>query len=181
MAQSKHGVDTVEIRWTPGNNSIAGNEKVETEAKKATHTDSSLACQLPKSCRGLVSRCQRLRSIDPSMPWKRFRKIAQDLQHEQASLLVQFRTGHIPLQKYLHKIRKVSLPRCPACLIQDETVHHYLLACPAYRPQRGQLERTMQWEARSISTLLANPKAFPHLFQYVNAMWQFQHEPEHSQ
>jgi len=205
VAQHRHGVDTVGIRCTPGHDGLAGNEKSDTEAKKATHGDSSLACQFPK-CRGpvLVSRsakqqshlkrlgdkatslftkslrCQRLRSIDPFMPLHRFRKITQDLPNEQASLLIQLRTGHIPLQKYLHKIRKVSLPRCPACLIQDETVHHYLLTCPAYRPQRGQLERTMRRAARSISMLLVNPKVFPHLFQYVNATQCFQHEPKHS-
>src|SRR5882724_1667570 len=98
VAQHRHGVDTVGIRWTPGHDGLAGNEKSDTEAKKATHGDSSLACQFPK-CRGpvLVSRsakqqshlkrlgdkvislfmksplCPRLRSIDPSMPSCRFR------------------------------------------------------------------------------------------------------------
>src|SRR5882724_5273091 len=88
-------------------------------------------------------RCQGLRSIDPSMPLRNFRKATQDLPWGQASLLIQLRTGHILLQKYLHKIGKVNSPTCPACCIHNETVHHYLLTCPAYRAQRGELESTL--------------------------------------
>jgi len=32
--QHRHGVDTVEIRWIPGHDSIAGNERADTEAKR---------------------------------------------------------------------------------------------------------------------------------------------------
>ena len=54
VAQRRHGADTVEVRWTPGQDSLAGNEKADVEAKRAAHGDSSPACQLPKSCRGPV-------------------------------------------------------------------------------------------------------------------------------
>ena len=90
-------------------------------------------------------RCQRLRSIDPSMPLPMYRRSTQDLPQNQASLLVQLKMGHIPLQKYLHKIGKVSSSKYLAFWVQDETVRHYLLTCLAYRTQRGQLESVLQW------------------------------------
>jgi len=126
-------------------------------------------------------KCQRLRSIDPSMLSHNFRKATQDLTQGQASLLVQLRSGHVPLQKYLHKIGKANSPTCPACRAHDETVHHYLLTCPAYRIQRGELERTLRRAAQTIRTLLANPKAFPHLFRYVNATRRFRRASEDEQ
>ncbi|KAG2072429.1 hypothetical protein BDR04DRAFT_1013692, partial [Suillus decipiens] len=46
--------------------------------------------------------------------------------------LVQLRTGHIALNKYLKCIRKSPTARCPKCEVHDESVHHFLLVCPAY-------------------------------------------------
>jgi len=45
----------------------------------------------------------------------------------QAALLMQLRTGHILLRKHLHRIGKAGSAMCPACLSEDESVHHYLL------------------------------------------------------
>src|SRR5882724_9050636 len=117
-----------------------------------------------------AQRCQPINSITL------VQKATQDLPRDQVSLLVQLRTGHIPLQKYLHRIGKVDSPKCLACQTQDEMVQHYLLNCPAYRTQRGHLERAMQRAAWSIKVLLVNPKAFPHLLQYMNATRHFRHK-----
>ena len=77
-------------------------------------------------------RCHRIHQIDPSTPSSSFRKVMFPLTRHQATLLVHFRTGHISLQKYLYKIRKVNSARCPMCKYEDETMHHFLLICPAY-------------------------------------------------
>jgi len=74
------------------------------------------------------------------MPLSRFRKITQNLLQVQVSLLVQLKMGHVPLQKHLHRIGKVNSPKCPVCHMRDKTVHHYLIACPAHRATRNQLE-----------------------------------------
>ena len=93
----------------------------------------------------------------------------QDLMWWQTSL-IQMRTGHVLLQEYLHRIGKVNLPLCPGCHKADEMVHHYLTMCKSYNTQRRQMEGHLWRAAKSIITLLTNPKAFPHLFKYIHDM-----------
>ena len=80
-----------------------------------------------------------------------------DLPHAQASLLFQLRMGHVPLQKHLYRIGKVSFPMCPACWMQDESVLHYLLMCPVYRVQRGKMEWSLLQAARSVAHYWQTP------------------------
>ena len=114
-------------------------------------------------------RCQRTWLIDPSMPSSKFRKDTEKLPRWQASLLAQLCTGHIPLQKHLHRIGKAESPTCPKCRSDDETVIHYLLRCPVYTAQRRRMESALHRAAISVSTLLANPKAFHYLFEYIHS------------
>jgi len=97
-----------------------------------------------------------------------FRKDTQNLKWWQASLLVQMRTGHIPLQAHLHRIRKVETLTCQNCHKADKTVHHYLIACMVFAAQRGDMESQLRRAAKSMSTLLTNPKAFLQPFKYIH-------------
>ena len=47
-----------------------------------------------------------------------------------ASIIFQLRVGHVPLNKYLHRFKKVDHARCPACGDQVKTVEHFLIHCP---------------------------------------------------
>jgi len=64
----------------------------------------------------------------------------QELDQWQASLLIELRTKHVPLQKYLHLIGKEESPTCPMRHTGAKMVHHYLIVCPAYTAQRSQLQ-----------------------------------------
>ena len=108
-------------------------------------------------------RCQRLWGIDPTMPSPRFRKDTQGLEHWKVLLLVQMRTGHVPLQAHLYRIGKVPSPVCLMCHKADETVSHYLVTCMAFATQRGHMERDLRRAAKLVSMLLTNPKAFQSL------------------
>ena len=68
---------------------------------------------------------------------------------------------------------KVESPRCPTCTESNEMVHHFLFVCPKYTTQRGQLEARLWRATRSITVLLANPKAFDHLLRYIQEMHRF--------
>ncbi|QRV93039.1 hypothetical protein RhiJN_21057 [Ceratobasidium sp. AG-Ba] len=74
----------------------------------------------------------RIRTINESTPSKAFHKLAQTVPRRHASLLIQLRTGHIPLNAYLNRFGHVESANCPACDQRAETVEHYLTHCPAY-------------------------------------------------
>ncbi|PBK71326.1 hypothetical protein ARMSODRAFT_853575, partial [Armillaria solidipes] len=56
------------------------------------------------------------------------------------SLLTQLRTGHIPLNSYLHRIKKTTSRNCDYCSV-PETVSHFLLSCRRYTDERQSLRR----------------------------------------
>ncbi|KAG2074474.1 hypothetical protein BDR04DRAFT_1093208 [Suillus decipiens] len=79
------------------------------------------------------------------------------------------RAGHAPLNKHLHRIRKVADPFCPYCPDAEETVHHLFLACPQYQRDRRTLLDTLGRQASSIPFLLTDPSAAPPLVKFLNA------------
>ncbi|KAF9007851.1 hypothetical protein BDQ17DRAFT_1178234, partial [Cyathus striatus] len=51
--------------------------------------------------------------------------------------VTQLVTGHIALNKHLHRIGKVASPMCTKCNTNSpESVDHFLLRCPAFANQR---------------------------------------------
>ena len=111
--------------------------------------------------------------IDNQMPSKTYRKLAERLPRRQASILIQLRTEHVPLQKYLHRIKKVDSPMCEQCGATPETVYHFLRECPAYEEQRRRLDGNAGATATQLRTLLNTPRAMTHLFQYIHDTGQF--------
>jgi len=114
----------------PRHHRLAGNECTDEEAKRAAQGASSPPHQLPASCRkeplvswlaerkshakkvNVKSRsrfesspiCQCLHHIDPSIPSSKFRLEMTSTQCWHMLMLVQLRTGHIPLHKHLYRI-----------------------------------------------------------------------------
>jgi hypothetical protein len=93
--------------------------------------------------------------------------LAGKLPRSLAVLLLQLRTGHIPLAKHLHLINKAESPICPCCRQADETVAHYLLHCSAHREARRELVSEGGREATIITKLLGSVKLYPLLFRYI--------------
>ncbi|KAG2074134.1 hypothetical protein BDR04DRAFT_995413, partial [Suillus decipiens] len=79
-------------------------------------------------------------------------------------------TGHTPLNKHLHCIKKSASTFCPHCPDIEETVHHYLLACLQYQRECHTLITTLGRRALSIQFLLSDPEATPHLIEFINAL-----------
>jgi len=115
-------------------------------------------------------RYPKLKHIDPSMPSNKFLKITSTLTHKQSSILTQLRTGHVPLNKYLHKIRKTHSPLCPqtGCIYATEDIRHFIFACPAYTHARHTLARKLGKKALSSPNLLANEDFIQHTLTYLN-------------
>ncbi|KAI0042452.1 hypothetical protein FA95DRAFT_1500077, partial [Auriscalpium vulgare] len=131
------------LRWVPGHKGVAGNELANIEAKAAATGDSSprdalpalLQAGLPRSTsairqehHALLKQCwtdiwkaspryTRYARLDPLMPSNKFLKLVANRQITRAhsSILFHLRTGHVALNKHLHRIGKIDSPRCPSC------------------------------------------------------------------
>ena len=86
-------------------------------------------------------RYDKLKHIDPSLPSHKFVELisGKDIHREAASKIYQLRSGHIPLNAYLHRFKLVDGPQCPACGAPRETPQHYILECPAYDHERRRI------------------------------------------
>src|ERR1700683_1013213 len=99
--------------------------------------------------------------------------MADSLPRKQASLLIQLRTGHAPLNKHIFNIKSADSPICPACENAHETVHHFLLSCPVYEQHQHHLFYTLNRGSRSLAIILAHPKPTKHLFKYISKTGRF--------
>ena len=192
---------TVEFIWTPSHKDIFGNETADTEAKRAAQGKMSPLKDLPlllqkkplpisiAATRQAMRKSAKLRwknewflsphytktnKIDNSLPSNDYLHIINQLHRNQTSILTQFRTGHIPLNVILHRIRKSNSPDCPHCGPgYRETVFHYLLVCPHYTNARRVLQANLNSEASSIPFLLSTRTGIPHLLCYISDMKHF--------
>ena len=114
--------------WVAAHKGVVGNESVDEEAKRAAQGESSPLEELPQILRRRLpysvsavkqefaesqkvrwreawqdSPCYaRFQHINMNFPFSKFQKLSDRLSRSQASLLMQLRTGHIPLNSYLH-------------------------------------------------------------------------------
>lgn len=108
-----------------------------------------------------------LKSVDTSAPSKKFAKKIEKLPRRHSSLMFQLRTGHIALNKHLKRIAKSPTARCPACENHDETVHHFILVCPAYVNQREQMRKEVGARQCKIEYLLNESKGMRATLTYI--------------
>jgi hypothetical protein len=117
-------------------------------------------------------RCTRLRRINPSAPSERFRKSIEKLEtplrRRESTTLVQLRTGHFPLNRYLHTIGASPSPNCEHCGVErPETVFHYLMLCPKHNKARRDLRRHAPKATGDIAKLLTPGPHTKHLVTYI--------------
>ena len=143
----------MQVHWVPGHKDFKPNERANKEAKLAAQGHSSNAKFLPPLLRkclplsvsalcqlyseSLKKRWRRrwknserenlLRTIDNSAPSKKYLRLIRGLDHRQASLLFQLRSGHIGLNHHLFRIHKSETLLCPSTLPRHHSGNHQAL------------------------------------------------------
>ena len=191
----------IRISWVSGHNGAMGNEQADEESKKAVEEGSSPGIMLPVKTREdklpvslavavaafrdklhaqwreLWARSPqqwKMAKIDAKLPSPAFLQATDNLTRVQVSVLMQLRTGHAPLNAFLHRIGRVDSLLCLACLSTDETIHHFLFDCPAHMHARHSLARKLGRLSKSVRHLLGNWWAFQTMLRYMGEMGHFQ-------
>lgn len=193
MVYNKHKEMTLLVKWVPGHVGIVGNERADEEAKKAATDGSSPLRKLPAPLRKTLPwsksatrqehrrklkraavrvwiespRHDRMALIDPEPSHNKFAKLTRNLSRNHASLLFQLYSGHVPLNAYLHRVKKVDSPTCPGCHQHRETVMHFILMCDTHKVARRAMFSAAGRDARNLGKLLTTPDLLPHLFRYI--------------
>lgn len=190
------------IRWTAGHVGITGNEKADKEAKRAADGRSSASSELPRYLRKKlklsVSALRQVNNKERNETWKRewtsskgYRRLRtkdtltpasqkyltlisdHSIPRRMASLVFQLRVEHAPLNKYLHRFKKVESASCPACGDPCESVEHFLLRCPKYAHERWPLLARLNRTVPSMTDILSNQKIIRSLINYIDATERF--------
>ena len=119
-------------------------------------------------------RYERATRIDPKVPTSNFVKIAAKLTRQQASILVQLHTGHVPLQAYLYHFKLAKTATCPSCGIEPKTVTHFILHCMSYVAQRHWLRCTLGRDQSLGLEILGDAKNIKVFMNYVHSTKHFE-------
>jgi ribonuclease HI len=183
------------IRWISSHSDVKGNEEADRLAKEAAAGRSSRRVDLPHILRSPLPvsasatkqeyhktlkemwqtiweespRRLSFSQIDPNFPFNRFRKLLFTLSRKQASTIMQIRTGHIPLNKYLKRIGKSETDECQGCnAAAIETVNHFMFVCPAYDVARQELVDKIGRNHLSLVDLMETTDNAKALVTYIN-------------
>jgi len=189
----------VMVRWVLGHEDVHGNEEADKQAKRAAegtlNNSQSMKLlhflshgSLPLSILALIQsqhdnshqrwlhlwrklpRYQWTNQIDPNLLKRSFVKLAATYPKCLMSLLMNFCTQHIPLNKHLFRLLKSETPSSPHCPDSEETVHHYLFDCPKYHCECHTMSTALGWKATSLPYILTKEDAIQHLVKYVNSI-----------
>jgi len=120
-------------------------------------------------------RIERLKHIDPSLPSQNFLKLTSDpkISRKGASWLYQLRTGHFPLNAYLHRFKRTDSAQCPACGYHSENPQHFILDCPAYAHERWPLMAGKSPANKEYTKLISNAKNDIPIVSFIQATGRF--------
>ena len=189
------------FRWTVGHIGIKGNEEVDGEAKKVAEGLSSSKRELPTLLRKPVKhnkaalrqqrkdllkarwkkeweasiRANKYKALDLIAPSDKFIKLISNnkLSRNDASRIFQLRTGHVPLNAYLERFKRVDSAGCPACGHPKEDTQHYLFDCPAYGHECWTLLQHCKTREPKMKDVLSSTDLAVPLANFIQALGRF--------
>src|SRR5258706_691359 len=191
----------ISFTWVAGHMESVGNKVADELAKHAAEHGSSNRRRLPKSLHNqlpisllaikqqitcktktetktwwkMSKRYKRIKSIDPSLPSRKFIKATSGLNRKQTSILMQLHTDHIPLNGHHFRIKRSATPHCPHCPNTTESTNHFLFFCRKYNIQRHKLVLVLKHKAFSKKFILTDETAIRHTINYINDTGRFKH------
>jgi hypothetical protein len=188
------------IRWISSHSDVKGNEHADKLAKEAADGKTSPHEQLPptlgealpasasatkqehlahlkrkwKATWRKSPRHRRFTQIDDTFPFSKFREQQNELTRRQASLLIQVRSGHFPLNSYLHRIGKSETKHCRKCRAEPgeetpvETVNHFIFECDAYSQERISLTRATGRDNLNLKDIMLKTKSMKALTKFIH-------------
>lgn len=193
------------LQWIPGHEGIPGNELADKHAKTAATGPQKSSRQdrlplylrqegLPQSISAAKRAQREISKVRWTKAWQNSPRItratkfnAHSPSHTLANHIlripkphttayIRLRTGHIGLNKHLHRIKKTESPSCK-CGAPQETVEHYLTVCPCYNRARHVLRNSLGQKATLVPYLLTNQEARMHLMKFVKSTKRFTPPP----
>ena len=89
------------------------------------------------------------------------------LSRSQASIIMQLRAGHILLRKHLSHISKADMVICPHCQQDEESVHHHLFECAAWRYEHWHMGQSLGRKAKLADCALNTQKGVKEVVRFV--------------
>ena len=179
-------------------NDIPGNDAADKEAKAAADDVDGDDEPLPQSAAAARQYArahiksppenQRVgahhRRVRGKLSSKKTAALLAALRRAQCSILVQLRSGHIPLREYLARFGHADTPRCTHCNV-TESVRHYLSICGRYTHARTRLlnsirllkDASLRDRGFDSAILLSHPDVIPLTLKFVTETGRF---PRHT-
>ena len=188
------------VTWISSHSGVKGNEEVDKIAKRAAEGRSSRTADLPHIFRNplptsasatkqhfnetikqrwetnwnLSPRKIRIDRIDRDFPYKEFRKRSYMLTRKQTSIIMQLRSGHIPLNVYLHRIGRAGSDTCMECYETQEeesipeTINHFVFECTAHKKYRDDLVKETGRSRFNLRSIMKNTDYMKALVKFIN-------------
>jgi ribonuclease HI len=163
----------IKLAWSPGHQGIPGNEEVHAVARQATAVQGKLTAPVDERIRelkGVIQLIEKIRSDNPTLTRKhstvgqytwqldqalpgKHTLALYNTSSEEASVLVQMRTGHRRLNQSLYRLKIVDTADCQ-CGEGEESIQHVLLHCPRWTAARAELQAAAGDRWGDVSYLL---------------------------
>lgn len=183
--------------WCPGHENIEGNEAADKHAKDAAggnvNHEKDLPTYLRKRLKSNAAAIKRKGKKDirerANREWKKssyyrrimdidqrlvngrndtYIKMTKGMTRRHVSILTQLRTGHIPLNKFLNKLKKIENDTCSYCGKAPESVKHFLIDCAEWKELRKPLERINARRSKEVHHLVGNEAFIQETLKFVD-------------